>query len=153
YYGTPINNSSPQPIDTAAQVASRIAAAINGALLGEPALIQSNGAQTTQTSSFVHAAVTGNHGTLTNVAMNSAVALQVPFTGSQSNLAGETFSIKGNVFQFFSGDSLQLNVVSGQAIADGTTFSVTYGGATVTFEFALNSRVLIDGNWPINYTA
>ncbi|HEX5499088.1 MAG TPA: hypothetical protein VFX03_07675, partial [Thermomicrobiales bacterium] len=151
YFGTPFNNPSPQPIDAPSQLAAKIAAAINGAQLGQPALFQGSGSQTAQTAALVDAAVTGNQVTITNVAMNSAVALQVPASGIQ---AGQTFVIKGTVFQFFSGDALKLDAASGNSLVDGDTFTIKSGasGATVTFEFALNGRAVIDGAWPISYT-
>ena len=57
----------------------------------------------------MQAAVTGNVVTITNVtAVDSPLALNVPFNGTQSGLAGQTFAIKGTVFQFFSGDAFQI---------------------------------------------
>src|SRR6185437_8061133 len=155
YYGTPINDPSPQPVDTAVQLATRIAAAINGAQLGQPALIQGSGSQTAQTASLVQAAVTGNQVTITNVAMNSSVALQVPGPSAPAQVqAGQTFAVKGTLFQFFSGDALKINASTGKTVRDGDVFTIKSGasGAAVTFEFALNGRAVIDGAWPVNYT-
>ena len=85
---------SGQTTDSDVQVALEIAEAINGAGLAHP---------------NVQAAVTGNVVTITNVtAVDSPLALNVPFNGTQSGLAGQTFAIKGTVFQFFSGDAFQI---------------------------------------------
>jgi len=126
------------PTDTDVQVALEIAEAINGAQqLSHPA---------------VQAAVTGNQVTITNVtSVDSPVALDVPFSGSQSGLNGETFAIKGTVFEFFSGDAFQVPANGGTGIADGATFTITQGANAVTFEFAANGRTLTDGHVAIDY--
>ncbi|OYV95898.1 MAG: hypothetical protein B7Z73_01680, partial [Planctomycetia bacterium 21-64-5] len=155
YYGTPVNDPSPQPIDSAAQVAEDVARAINGAPLTAP---------------LVQAAVTGDQVTITSVAIDSAVAMNVPFTGSQANLSGQTFGIKGHVFQFFNGNVLEVTgplnddgtANTANSILDQGTFAITQGTATYTFEFVLNNRVLAsqliagklpDGNVPVFYTS
>ncbi|HEV3343750.1 MAG TPA: hypothetical protein VG125_25480, partial [Pirellulales bacterium] len=158
YFGTPVNDANPQPVDTAAQVAADVAHAINGAQLTAP---------------IVRAAVTGNQVTITSVAIDSAVAVKVPFTGSQSNLAGQTFGIKGTVFQFFNGNVLDVTgplnndgTVNAAGVQDGSTFTITLGTTppvpAYTFEFVLNNRIsphqlvngrLPDGNVPIFYTS
>ncbi|HJT30698.1 MAG TPA: hypothetical protein VJ783_01440, partial [Pirellulales bacterium] len=239
YYGIPSGITNPHAVDTNAQLAGDIAAAINGASLTAP---------------FVQAAVTGNQVTITNVALDSSVALQVSFSvaispnatgatiSATSNTiavtyngatkvfeftttglppgdtnvpivvapgdsaatlagkaaqtidgaagfnkpglataaansinfipgvaasasgaqvsgfqAGQTFSVKGTVFQFFNGDVLQVTAPqqsagSGTGIVDGDSFTIDRGGHTLTFEFALDNRQVTDGNWPINFT-
>ncbi|HEX5444066.1 MAG TPA: hypothetical protein VFW87_09575, partial [Pirellulales bacterium] len=137
YYGMPSGISNPHAVDTNAQLAAKIAAAINGAGLTAP---------------FVQAAVTGNQVTITNVALDSAVAVQVPASGIQ---AGQTFTVKSTVFQFFNGDVLQVAGANGATgVHDGDTFTITRQGALnpVIFEFALDNRLVTDGNWPVNFT-
>ncbi|MGH7194589.1 MAG: hypothetical protein ACREJM_13810, partial [Candidatus Saccharimonadales bacterium] len=105
------------------------------------------------TAPFVQAAVTGNQVTITNVALDSSVAVQVPASGVQ---AGQTFSVKSAVFQFFNGDVLQVTGAnSPTGVSDGDTFTISRQGALnpVTFEFALDNRLVNDGNWPVTFTA
>src|SRR6185437_6759935 len=96
---------------------------------------------------------------------NELTLLGVPTAGGQAvsptnaaiGLEGQTFNITSTTpsgaqltrtFEFNSGFSLTL---PNTPPADGTTFKLAEGATTITFEFALDGRVVSDGNSPIAF--